>query len=376
MGKDRLFCGEHENNNLEEPSKDKKLERIVCPLDPRHTVYVQKLQKHLKVCNSRPPKVPPKFINPSLNRGIADIDTHEFELKDVDQTLLAKVIEKVEQLYDKFFVPPSTIEEMFDHKVALEIDETKTQTKHLDQVSSILGIAQHLKFLAPNTCFIEFGAGKGELAYYVARATEQLQGTNKVLLIDRSTFRHKKDNRIENRELVHRIKADIADLDLKGLDVAKECQQMIGLSKHLCGTATDLALRCMVNGNTGGSDPVTKGFIIALCCHHRTTYGDFTGKSFLDANGIDSHTFAIITKMTSWSICGNRGGKEDVSHEMVSENEGVTKQIKEKVGWKCKRILDYARKVYMEENGFDCTLKYYVKAETTLENVCLIGCKK
>lgn len=362
---------------MEEPSEDKKLERIVCPLDSRHTVYVRKLQRHLKICNSRPPKVAPKYINPSLNRGIAELDTHEFELKDVDPNVVTEVIRKVNNLYDKYFVP-GTIEEMFDHKMTIEIDETKTQTKHLDQVSAILGIAQHLSFLAPNTCIIEFGAGKGELAFHIAKTMESVEGVNKVLLIDRSTFRHKKDNRIENRELVHRIKADIADLDLKGLDVAKDCQQMVGLSKHLCGTATDLALRCMVNGNTGESQLLTKGFIIALCCHHRTTYGDFTGKSFLDLNGIDSRTFEIITKMTSWSICGHRGGKEGdvVKDEAEEELEKNEKERKEQVGWRCKRILDYARKVYMEENGFDCSLKYYVKSKTTLENVCLIACKK
>lgn len=362
VGKDRLYCGEHENN-LEEPSKDKKLERIDCPLDSRHTVYVCKLQKHLKICNSRPPKEIPKYINPCLNRGIADLDTEEFELKDVDSKIITDVISKVNLLYEKYF-SPSTIEEMFDQKLPIEIEETKTHTKHSDQVSALLGIAKYFNFLSPDTCFIEFGAGKGELAYHIAKSTEKLAGVNKVLLVDRSTFRNKKDNRIENKELVQRIKADIADLDLKALEIGV-CKQIIGMSKHLCGVATDLALRCMVNGNSG--EKLTKGFVIALCCHHRTTYGDFTGKNFLEENGVDAKMFKIVTKMTSWNTCGSRNeGKVD----------DVEKEIREKVGWKCKRIIDYGRKVYMEENGFDCSLKFYIKSETTLENVCLIGKRK
>lgn len=343
------------------------MERIVCPLDSRHTVYAQKLQKHLKICNSRPPKEPPTYINPNLNRGVADIDSNEFELKDIDESELNKVIQLVGQLFEKYF-EEDTIEEMFDHTLVLPFEEHKTQTKHVDQVSAILGIAKHFNFLAPNTCFIEFGAGKGELAYYVAKVMEKNEGVNKVLLIDRSTFRHKKDNRIENRDSIHRIKADIADLDLKGLEIAKPCHQFVGLSKHLCGVASDLALRCMVNGNSGGHEPATKGFIIALCCHHRMSYGDFVGREFLEGNGIDSRTFAIMTKITSWCICGSRGKDE------MNQNDEILEE-KQKIGWKCKRLLDYARKLYIDNNGFNCSLKYYVKSEVTLENVCLIGVK-
>uniref|UniRef100_A0A336MJC2 tRNA:m(4)X modification enzyme TRM13 n=1 Tax=Culicoides sonorensis TaxID=179676 RepID=A0A336MJC2_CULSO len=372
VGKDRLYCGEHENN-LDVPSKDNSLKRITCPLDPRHTVYEQKLKKHLKICNSRPPKETPKYINLNLNRGLEDPDTQNFELKNVGETEILKVIEIVDDLYEKYF-SSDTIQELWGQKISLVIeDQSKTQMKHLDQVSSILGIAHHLNFFEPNTCFLEFGAGRGELAYYIAKEAEKLQGTNKVLLIDRSTFRHKKDNRIENRDLVHRIKADIANLDLKGLEIAQPCQQFIGLSKHLCGSATDLALRCMVNGNSG-QNPMTKGFIIALCCHHRTSYGDFTGRTFLDENKIDSNTFKIITKMTSWGICGHERGEDTKADD--HESEKLSKSVKEKVGWKCKRILDYARKVYMDQNGFECNLKYYVKSDVTLENVCLVGIRK
>uniref|UniRef100_A0A8D2IXW6 tRNA:m(4)X modification enzyme TRM13 n=1 Tax=Varanus komodoensis TaxID=61221 RepID=A0A8D2IXW6_VARKO len=45
----RRFCGEHGAHAEEENSR----KRIPCPLDPKHTVYEDQLQKHLKKCNSR-----------------------------------------------------------------------------------------------------------------------------------------------------------------------------------------------------------------------------------------------------------------------------------------------------------------------------------
>lgn len=43
----KVFCGEHATQ--EEGSSN----RIVCPLDPKHTVSEDKLDKHLKKCYSR-----------------------------------------------------------------------------------------------------------------------------------------------------------------------------------------------------------------------------------------------------------------------------------------------------------------------------------
>lgn len=51
----------------------------------------------------------------------------------------------------------------------------------------------------------------------------------------------------------------------------------------------------------------------------------------------------------------------------------IPREEREKIGTKCKRILDYARIQYLYENGFTTSLKYYVPSDVTPENVCLIG---
>lgn len=46
------YCVNHihiENAGLEKTSVERK--RVVCPIDPSHTVFEDKLQKHIRVCN-------------------------------------------------------------------------------------------------------------------------------------------------------------------------------------------------------------------------------------------------------------------------------------------------------------------------------------
>lgn len=55
------------------------------------------------------------------------------------------------------------------------------------------------------------------------------------------------------------------------------------------------------------------------------------------------------------------------------EEAGLTKRDKEKIGKRCKRIIDWARKEYLEEKGFQGCLHFYVKEDISLENVCLVA---
>lgn len=62
-----------------------------------------------------------------------------------------------------------------------------------------------------------------------------------VLLVDRSSHRHKIDNKLKNKECsvnVIRIRADIADLSLSKIDEIKGIKYKVGVAKHLCGAAT------------------------------------------------------------------------------------------------------------------------------------------
>lgn len=141
---------------------------------------------------------------------------------------------------------------------------------------------------------------QGQVSFWLAEATKDIDQAT-VLLVDKASLRYKKDNRIEDRNSVQRIRADISDLNLDNLAAAQVADNIVAVGKHLCGGATDLTLRCLMNGNQSRK---VKGFDIALCCHHRCTWRAFVGKQFLLDNGIDRNEFEIMTKMVGWAVCG------------------------------------------------------------------------
>jgi len=51
---------------------------------------------------------------------------------------------------------------------------------------------------------------------------------------------------LEEKSLVKRIGMDIKDLDLSKLDLLKD-KNVVAYSKHLCGSATDITLKSLVN---------------------------------------------------------------------------------------------------------------------------------
>lgn len=161
--------------------------------------------------------------------------------------------------------------------------------------------------------FVEFGAGRGKLS--LALCTVLSQAAHIILVEREGGISKKADSKI--RELgrtCQRLRIDIADLDLAAIQILQStsanqheclklpqkittspsCMHMTGISKHLCGPATDLALRCVcnfvyhVNNNINRNSSheqslslkVVDGIAFALCCHHRLTWDEYCGKAF------------------------------------------------------------------------------------------------
>ena len=119
---------------------------------------------------------------------------------------------------------------------------------------------------------------------------------------------------------------DIADLDLEGVEAVRG-RGVVGVSKHLCGAATDLALRCLVStlhhttqgtvqgeersevkGESAGVGCGTQllGIAMAMCCHHRCTWSAVVGGDFLEGCGFTPADFSLMCHMSSWAVCGVR----------------------------------------------------------------------
>ncbi|XP_043653519.1 tRNA:m(4)X modification enzyme TRM13 homolog [Drosophila teissieri] len=387
------FCGAHAPATATTSTSDEKSgedafeERIPCPLDHKHTVFKRKLAKHLTICNARDQESSMPYIVKGVNSG-EDLKETDEELDKFNQIKMHELadeefyslIDKVKELYDKHI--NSSIQELqLEHDSLKEElnrkDYGQETLRQLTQASSLLGILENNHQLTDVTSYVEFGAGKGQLAYYLATALQDQRLSNsQVVLIDRMSLRHKKDNKLANKEKVQRIRADIADLKLSALPELKKTQRTVAISKHLCGAATDLTLRCLLSDEDVSSDYV----LIALCCHHRCSWRSYVGRKFLQEAGIGPREFAILTKMVSWAVCGTglsrerRKAMETAAFQPTeTTTQRLTRQEREQIGQQCKRVLDYGRLEYLRSHGYQAELKFYVSRDVTLENVVLLA---
>lgn len=375
--KNNRFCGEHQPNQSENLSKKR---RIVCPLDSTHTCYENKLSKHLKVCNAKI-KEEPAYIVKGINLGDVDLKqpTH-IRLSLIDPSIVNSVIDKINSAYAHL---PGISEIILNHEVLTEELNNPTYghaaRRHLLQNSSLLGHLENSQLIQDNTCFIEFGAGRGKLTYWLAQAIKGQSGSS-ILLVDRSSHRHKKDNKLKNEDNplnVKRIRADIADLKLNKVEEIGESNSIVGIAKHLCGCATDLTLRCLAKQDE--SSCKVNGLIIAFCCHHRCEYSSYVGKEYLQNCNFSADEFPILCSIASWATCGfEKNAKpknQDVTCEQKEKLQNDLKIFKEReeMGRKVKMLLNWGRLEFLKNAGFNCRIIYYTSMDASLENVCIIA---
>ena len=102
--------------------------------------------------------------------------------------------------------------------------------------------------------------------------------------------------------------------------------EIVCIAKHLCGGATDLSLTSILKRQK--SSPVV-GVAIATCCHHQCDLKTFCNLAFLEANGFTQSEIVYLPRFTSWAIA-------------------QTTLDKKVIGFKTKRILDFARIEYIK----------------------------
>lgn len=300
--------------------------------------------------------------------------------------------------------------------------------------ASILGNIEKLKLLGPRRCFVEFGAGKGKLSHWVDIALKDAEKVH-FILVEKVTTRFKVDGKHRKKNSVfERLQIDIQHLCLNKIPLlSKEKLPVVGIGKHLCGVATDLALRCLVETYAASceernEEPLAKrikndktekeintlakegneknvpekwtpvaGIVIALCCHHRCDWRHYVGKEYFRALGLGAVEFHYFQRMSSWATCGMRKTSLEASnlttkrkdkHSDASEEHDdggcritddsaesvpgfLTVEEKKKIGHLCKLLIDQGRVEYLQQKGFSPALQYYTDPLVSLENVLL-----
>ncbi|KAM4628536.1 tRNA:m(4)X modification enzyme TRM13 homolog [Polymixia lowei] len=415
-----VFCGEHANK---EDGNTRR--RIPCPLDPKHTVFEQRLSKHLKKCNSREKPKPVYYVE-DVNAGSGDEDVldDQVALGHRSKTELDIHLEKLKSAIKG--LDCKLEESNLSHAVLCEeLNNPKngdSAFKHLKQQASILGNMEVLHLLGSNKCFVEFGAGRGKLSHWIHEAMKAYEDYHFVL-VERSSTRFKVDGKHQHVDAeFERLQVDIQHLDLSKVALLREKGiPVVGVGKHLCGAATDLALRCLLKRSeaSGTVEPPSKrlkltdgpedspraesdpgnnllkseidvcGLAIALCCHHRCVWRHYVGKEFFRQRGLGASEFAAFQRMSSWATCGQRQVNElcssqdqtnqvdDGEHEPAEEtdaesfNSTLSAEEREHIGRLCKLLINQGRVHYLQSRGYDARLKYYTSTQVTLENVLL-----
>ncbi|XP_024426160.2 tRNA:m(4)X modification enzyme TRM13 homolog isoform X2 [Desmodus rotundus] len=415
----KRFCGEHAGAAEEENAR----KRILCPLDPKHTVYEDQLAKHLKKCNARE-KPKPDFFVEDINAGLKD----ETETPEQLVPISSLPEEQLGNLITKLKKASAAL-----HDALTDPKNGDSATKHLKQQASILGNIEKLKLLGPRRCFVEFGAGKGKLSHWVDIALKDAEEVH-FILVEKVTTRFKVDGKHRKKNSVfERLQIDIQHLCLNKIPVlSREKLPVVGIGKHLCGVATDLALRCLVGacgarGEEGNEEPLAKrikndktdretpamaeegsgrtapeqrspvaGIVIALCCHHRCDWRHYVGREYFRALGLGALEFHYFQRMSSWATCGMRdapvealggtarregpsadseehdGGGHRVGDGRAESPPGfLTVEEKKEVGRLCKLLIDHGRAEYLRRHGFRPALQYYAEPCVSLENVLL-----
>uniref|UniRef100_A0A2I3S3V2 tRNA:m(4)X modification enzyme TRM13 n=1 Tax=Pan troglodytes TaxID=9598 RepID=A0A2I3S3V2_PANTR len=338
----KRFCGEHAGAAEEEDAR----KRILCPLDPKHTVYEDQLAKHLKKCNSRE-KPKPDFYIQDINAGLRDeteIPEQLVPISSLSEEQLEKLIKKLRKaseglnstLKDHIMSHPALHDALKDPK------NGDSATKHLKQQASILGNIENLKLLGPRRCFVEFGAGKGKLSHWVDIALKDAEKVH-FILVEKVTTRFKVDGK-------HRKKNSVFErlqIDIQHLLLLNKCKKYLFLKMMWFGGGhiivfADLALRCLVETYAASfeernEEPLAKrikndktekeiytlakegneknvpekwnpvaGIVIALCCHHRCDWRHYVGKEYFRALGLGAVEFHYFQRMSSWATCGMR----------------------------------------------------------------------
>nr|XP_058951821.1 tRNA:m(4)X modification enzyme TRM13 homolog [Pocillopora verrucosa] len=334
------YCGEH--RIFDEESKGAGRKRITCPLDRKHTVFEDQLGSHLKKCNQTK-KTQVVYYSANINSGIPNYEFSTAErasLSSVSQEKVSWLINRVKECY-KAHVPKIPEEVLFHNVFQEEVTEmvdNPAVLKHLKQQASLIGHMDKLHLLEPSTIFLEFGAGRGKLSHWLQLAVGNGAKDVDYLLIDRASNRYKYDRYHRGEDQGPSFKR--LNLDIKHLDLSKvPCiqnskQKVVAVSKHLCGAATDLTLRCLIEtlGNTQKQsdhdnstkndayetrredkriklDPnkrPVKGVILALCCHHCCSWPQYVGRPFLQNLGFTAEDFHLLCCLSSWATCGIR----------------------------------------------------------------------
>lgn len=244
-----------------------------------------------------------------------------------------------------------------------------SRTKMLSQESSLINVMEAKQLLQePRTLVCEMGCGTANFSWHLALAKPQME--LHFMLLDRETFRSRTrvDYRIRaaTKGKVTRVTVDMRDFGIEMLPPHEG--NVMFISKHFCGPATDMALDLFATLQLNG----TRSLCMATCCHGTMAQHEPFGglKHYIhDVLGLSGpHDWEMLCSTTSWATLAV-GSDED----FVCPATGRTRSKKRLLGRLCKIIIDESRVRALHRLGFVNAELLVYTSETVEDRV--IVCK-
>ena len=239
----------------------------------------------------------------------------------------------------------------------------RKRESHRVQRRAIVDIIAELGVLGHGHCLIEVGAGNGELSNAIEAAFPGQLATDAVILLDNSKKPRGRSGHgrlsadvqlAESCAIFHRVKVGIEDVDLTALrDTLAPGRRIVVLAKHLCGAASDYALRA-IGGSAGGREPPV-AIVLGTCCHHRCEWPAYPARSYLRSLDFERGDFERICRLSSRGV------------------NARDESARADAGRRAKDLIDAGRARYLRDAGYEAELRRYVDASVTPENVLIVA---
>ena len=336
--------------------------------------------------------------------------------------------------------------------ITTAIAKTQTshnKTRHIKQdaliinvmsTTSLLSLSNNNDTINDNVSYVELGAGKGVLGI----SLKVVKPSINLVLVERSGCRGKAENKLINskkREIgISTSSSSTASGSRLGLGIGMESEgffrvrmdirhcyipclpgvllendkssntsqtpaflpkgkDVVIIAKHLCGVATDLALRSLLQYHVNDSNtnnPCAKGVSIATCCHHAMNYDDYTGIDFYTSHGFTRGDFEVMKYWSGWNSIkteykkrSNPATNNDNDNQNDDENDdhnddhnpptntvrpsNIDREEMANIGYMIKRVFDQGRIEFLKTIGYNARQLKYCDKKLTPECVIIIA---
>ncbi|KRX03801.1 hypothetical protein PPERSA_04309 [Pseudocohnilembus persalinus] len=466
LKKKNRFCNQKPKTQ-EEYCNQHKLESksviLTCPYDKSHQILKEKYEQHIKKQNS---EIKIKDMLKQESQDLKDIllkipfifdqmcqeyfeylkqlENQKFQLHNKFENLtqlkdyLLDLEEKEEeQTYDEIQEQKLKDQQLFgnqnnqiNYQQQNDSENTISQNqilnkKHTHQCQMLIKQLEQNKLVNNEYCYIEFGAGKGLLSSELAALFEnKYKFTNsKHILIEREGRKHSYDKLHRKNQNWLRITTDIVNykINQSDLNVSQDGENMnklniVGISKHMCGQATDLTINSLLNikskqelQNDQNKTNITnncffQGLMIATCCHQLCSIHNYGNAQKIIDFGIQKQFINIFFHISSWylSVIKQQNYKSEMQkkyqvidqfieiHKNQQTKQNNNKNIPEffeildnnqklLFGKMVKKIIDIGRILYLvqelnKQNDKQCKIQLlkYCSDKFSLENFIIL----